>query len=283
MKPNQIDFIEWIKNFVPRGYKDAIELIGSITDSPAGFNQFLIAVAKNSAKYLRQPNTGYLNTNMNLVTRGLPINFFKRKNDISIPPTIKPHSILPTIKPHIPIIPPTSPYFKPLKPIENGYTRPVLFPVPPVSYTLPFKPVLPRNGTPAIITEVPGLDPIELITTKEINQQKFLQWVKRNHPALYSAAISRAGTLTGWFDWFGDVTDALKDIAPDYLKFKAQEQMLDIQMERARQGQEPLPDQPGYQPGYQPGTQPRPGIDWKQIMPWLLGSGVLLGFMMMRR
>lgn len=261
MTNNQTQFINWIKKFSPETYQDVIAEIGAITDTAEGYKAFLHSVIRNGPKYFGKEDLNFFNINIDLASRNLAPNTYLRKQRNTI------------IKQPTPLYPP-----------------PKYYP-PPTEFIQPVIP--PRNGGPAIVTGKPSLGPIAIVSTKERNQQKFLEWVKSYSPALYAAAIARAGTLTGWFDWFGDFTGALVDLAPAYLGFKGQKEMLDIQMDRAREGQPPLP-QEIYQPGYTPpvGTRPPPvttvtrpttGINWQQMMPWLLGGGVLLGFMMMRR
>lgn len=75
------------------------------------------------------------------------------------------------------------------------------------------------------------------------NQKKFVRWMAKNHPEVARRAkemLERDALMAevgGFVDAF---TDAIEKVAPALLNVKAQRDLLKVQVERARQGLEPL-------------------------------------------
>lgn len=74
-------------------------------------------------------------------------------------------------------------------------------------------------------------------------RKAFIQWIKRNNPKLYRAALLRVknsgGSLNGMDGWFDSLTSSLTDLAPKYLQYKQQKKVMKMQMTRAEKGLPP--------------------------------------------
>lgn len=75
----------------------------------------------------------------------------------------------------------------------------------------------------------------------------FLQWLAKNHPALYEriiGKIDRPVGLSGFADSltnvFNTVTESLPKLADTYIQTKAQYEQLRLNLERAKQGLTPI-------------------------------------------
>lgn len=76
------------------------------------------------------------------------------------------------------------------------------------------------------------------------NQDLFFEWLKRFSPALYSHAMKKSGLGvsigTSIGNFFSSALNDIKQLAPIYLQTRAQKQILDVQVARAKQGLPPL-------------------------------------------
>lgn len=139
------------------------------------------------------------------------------------------------------------------------------------------------------------------------NEQRFVQWLRKTQPRLYALAKQRIGepptglgalgqeatTTTNGGTWFSNLTDTLSTLATTYLPYKQQKDLLDVQLERARQGLPPL-DTSQYATAVQVGLDPEQtraalqqaggaAVDFMtQPMVLMAGAGLLL-LVMMRR
>lgn len=85
-----------------------------------------------------------------------------------------------------------------------------------------------------------------------VNRAKFLAWLRANYPDLYNEAMPRA-QMGGFLDSIGsvfnnvvtNVTQALPNLANTYAQYRAQEQLIRMNAERAKQGLAPLSYQNG--------------------------------------
>jgi len=141
------------------------------------------------------------------------------------------------------------------------------------------------------------------------NQQRFVQMIKRTHPRLYAIAKARIGEPPAGMGglgqektvatadsgtWFSRLTDTLSTLAPSYLQYKSQKELLEIQLERAQQGLPPL-ETTQYAPAVQIGLDPAQtraaiseagaaaGDFLRQPMVLAAGAGLVLLVMMRRR
>lgn len=128
-------------------------------------------------------------------------------------------------------------------------------------------------------------------------RKMFLQWLQRNDPFLYKTArrvaVMRKQNLSGmgefkWGEFFQSATDTIKNALPTYLQTKQQKEIMDIQMERARQGLPPL-ETTQYtspitiSPQISPDTEAamnRIALNTVQgglgkLLPWIIGGGLL--------
>jgi hypothetical protein len=83
-------------------------------------------------------------------------------------------------------------------------------------------------------------------------KKQFAVWLKRNDPFLYRVAEKRfnlikrrSGQLSGPLDFlnkdfFSTIADTVKTVAPSIFQIQSQKKILDVQLERARQGLPPL-------------------------------------------
>jgi hypothetical protein len=81
----------------------------------------------------------------------------------------------------------------------------------------------------------------------------FFKWLSVKDPFVYRVVMKRyeldgdrqeseLGSFFGSFDWGGmlkSAADTIKNVAPDILKYKQQEKILDMQLKRAKQGLPP--------------------------------------------
>lgn len=147
--------------------------------------------------------------------------------------------------------------------------------------------------TPARLYIPPPRKPLNMIAGS-----RFLEWVKGEHPSLYAAAQRRVSVGTppkrGTFAGLG--ADAKADskagdamatagplerfvntvtaLAPQYLQYRAQQELLDVQLDRARQGLPPLRPT-DYAPAVQLSVDPSmysPQLE--ALKPWLLYGGI---------
>lgn len=141
------------------------------------------------------------------------------------------------------------------------------------------------------------------------NQQRFVQMIRKTHPRLYAIAkarvgepptgaglgqITKNGTTETASSWFSRLTDTLTTLAPTYLQYKSQKELLEIQLQRAQEGLPPL-ETSQYAPAVQIGLDPeqtreaiaaagaQAGEFLRQPMVLAAGAGLLLLVMMRRR
>ena len=79
------------------------------------------------------------------------------------------------------------------------------------------------------------------------HRQQFINWLKRWAPQVYAAAKKRAdvaqlqgGTLNGLGGWWDTFTESVGNIGSQYLQFRTQKEILDVQLTRMQQGLPPL-------------------------------------------
>lgn len=91
------------------------------------------------------------------------------------------------------------------------------------------------------------------------SKRAVIQWFKKNEPFIYRVALRReqlkkVGNQNlngmGAFDWssigtkvgdiFGSLTSTVSSIAPEYLKYRQQKKIMDLQLERAKKGLAPI-------------------------------------------
>lgn len=128
-----------------------------------------------------------------------------------------------------------------------------------------------------------------------VNRAKYIAWLRTNYPDLYNEAMPQQN-VGGFLDSIGsvfnnvvnNVTQALPNLANTYAQYRAQEQLIRMNSERAKQGLAPLSYQNGQlvDSGGQPYTSGDLSIAQtaSQWGPYLIGGAVLiLGFMLLRR
>jgi len=75
-------------------------------------------------------------------------------------------------------------------------------------------------------------------------QESFINWVKVNDPMLYEIAKARFQLknegLSGIADFFKELVTTVKEVAPSIVNMQAQKKILDVQVNRAKQGLPPL-------------------------------------------
>ena len=130
------------------------------------------------------------------------------------------------------------------------------------------------------------------------NKQRFVQWMKKNEPRLYAIAKQKAGNppaglgqddSPGWFERF---TNTVTQLAPSYLQYKAQKEVLDLQLQRAQQGLAPLDTSeiaPSVQVSLDP-SQTRQALAQGAARvgdvlssPWVLGAAAVGVFLILRK
>lgn len=134
-----------------------------------------------------------------------------------------------------------------------------------------------------------GLAAAQAQRVKPVAAKKFLEWVKATHPRLYAAAEKKAGVTNGG-GGLAAVETKTKDsggaldrllttitsIAPQYLSYRAQQDVLDVQLDRMRQGLPPL-SATQYAPGVQVSVDPSMyAPQFEALKPWLLYGGLAL-------
>jgi hypothetical protein len=85
-----------------------------------------------------------------------------------------------------------------------------------------------------------------------VNRAKYLAWLRTNYPDLYNEAMPQQG-VSGFLDSIGsvfnnvvnNVTQALPQLANTYSQYRAQEQLIRMNSDRAKQGLPPLSYQNG--------------------------------------
>lgn len=117
-------------------------------------------------------------------------------------------------------------------------------------------PLVPRDPGGSLSALAPGGPAPAKV---EAAQKKLIAWVQKNYPALYDAAVRRVGTtppnLGAEESWLDKITNAFTAIAPEYLRAKAQKDLLEVQLDRARAGLPPL-DSTQYAPAVQVSVDP---------------------------
>jgi len=130
------------------------------------------------------------------------------------------------------------------------------------------------------------------------NQMLFYRWVKGFSPKLYGAAMAKSGgggyaatnnlggiwdSVTGFFSNFGS---ALTSLAPTYLKYRQQRDLMKAQLARAKAGQPPLT--PSQYSGVL--TSPKPyqtalpvPAKSSYAMPLIIGGAALLAIMLLKK
>lgn len=119
--------------------------------------------------------------------------------------------------------------------------------------------------------------------------EKFLAWVSAMHPKLFDAALkranARASSTLGQVDAkaasepgpLDRLLTTIQTLAPVYLQAKAQKELLDVQMDRARQGLPPL-DPRQYAPAVNLSVDPNLMTDvGERMRPLLIYGGIALG------
>lgn len=124
------------------------------------------------------------------------------------------------------------------------------------------------------------------------NQKNFVLWIRKFNPKLYRAALLRANKkhgLSGIGDFFGDLLGNLTDLAPKYLQFKQQKDLMKMQLKRAQEGLPPAKVE-DYAPVIKtridlaPATRTAMVGGIKDIMmPLAIGGGVLLLVLAMKK
>lgn len=90
-------------------------------------------------------------------------------------------------------------------------------------------------------------------------KKQFIQWVKINDPFLYAVAKQRGtNELNGIGDFFNNLVNTVKEVAPQVMQYNRDRRLLDAQVARAQQGQPPLPTPPTYTPSVPPAQQGTP-------------------------
>ena len=80
------------------------------------------------------------------------------------------------------------------------------------------------------------------------SKQEFINWMRQNQPFIFEIALERANLLdqglgnisenvTGFFN---NLVDTVKNVAPQYINFRQQKKLLDIQINRAKNNLPPL-------------------------------------------
>lgn len=149
-----------------------------------------------------------------------------------------------------------------------------------------------------------GLGAVPLVRSpKQIAAAKrAVAWVQANFPALYDASVRRVGNEMGaggmrglgaegaaaaptGVGWYDKIMNAFTTIAPEYLKVKAQKDLLAVQMDRARAGLPPL-NAAQYAPGVQVSLPPGYVDDAFSSVPkwvWIAAAAALVGVVVLPR
>jgi len=120
----------------------------------------------------------------------------------------------------------------------------------------------------------------------------FLKWLERNEPVIYARVMKNEG-IAGIEDIFNKAVSVIKDVAPAVTQYKAQSQILKVQLKRAEQGLPPL-DTSNYAPTLrvQPEFTPETNLAIRQgvgasisnYMPIiLLVGGLAVAYLVMRK
>lgn len=130
-------------------------------------------------------------------------------------------------------------------------------------------------------------------------QKQFVEWVKHNDPFLYQVALERyklTQQMGGFADFFSQLTNTVKEVAPTLINLQSQKKILDVQVKRAEQNLPPL-DTTQYSPVIRVAPEITPATEqaakniaveslkggFKSLaMPLMIGGG-LLAFLMLRR
>lgn len=76
------------------------------------------------------------------------------------------------------------------------------------------------------------------------SKQAFIEWVKNNDPFIYNLAVGRykakQSGLSGTADFFSSLTDTIKNVVPAVMNYRQQNKIMDVQIQRAKQGLPPL-------------------------------------------
>lgn len=131
---------------------------------------------------------------------------------------------------------------------------------------------------------------VKMKTTR--NQELFLVWTKKTFPKLYHAALLKnkaRSNLQGMGGFFDDIIGSITDLAPAYLSFKNQKDLMKMQLKRAEQGLPPA-NVADYTPVIKTQVELAPatrsavvgGIK-DMIMPLAIGGGILLVILAMKK
>jgi hypothetical protein len=131
-----------------------------------------------------------------------------------------------------------------------------------------------------------------LSATPPASVTAFLKWVRAEFPSLYAAAERRLAAGNDGAPGMSAVettatakpesaltrlVSTITSLAPQYLQYRAQQQLLDVQLDRARQGLPPLRPT-DYAPAVQLSVDPSmysPALE--TLKPWLIYGGLALG------
>lgn len=117
-----------------------------------------------------------------------------------------------------------------------------------------------------------------MMLPNETSVSQFFTWLQREMPGLYREVQTRGAALAA-ID-FGAILGNVKDIAQTYLTYDAQRRLVNLQLDRARQGLPPL-DTENYSPSINAGINQGTRND---ITTWLLiGGAALVAVMLLRR
>jgi len=113
-------------------------------------------------------------------------------------------------------------------------------------------------------------------------QEQFVDWLRKNQPNVYKAAIDEVGIGLGEKDtWWDSFIGAAKELVPVIVGARSQKKILDVQLRRAEQGLPPLNTQQ-----ISPTVRVQAGLtpDMKRlVLPALLGITALVAFMVWKK
>ena len=129
---------------------------------------------------------------------------------------------------------------------------------------------------------------------------QYVQWVQKTYPNLYRAAIRQVGpppagglgdvatTNVSFTDWLSNMGNTLVDLAPQYLQYQMQQDLMEMQLQRAQQG---LP--PANVADYSPVLRVEAGPETQQaittgigqyVAPMLIVGGIaVVGYMLTKK
>lgn len=140
-----------------------------------------------------------------------------------------------------------------------------------------------------------------MLTVKPAAAKALAMWLRRAQPVLYRAAekaaakgTSRLGqattteAATAAPTFWQRLVSSVTELAPQYLQYQAQKDLLEVQLQRASQGLPPL-DPTSYAPAVQVSIDPAQAeaaaeAAWERVKPFVFGGLVLVGgFLLLRR